>query len=439
MFEKLKFLFFSLLTIRHEVQYVSGALIEHKVDLPKNYWRFTLLRPFIDVDKGTSSLMRNFCPLFWVTNLLAAAYIVLCPLIVLVYVVAKITTTILDWGASFYAQYQAKKTLREETEEKKEEPKVDKALNLKIKFSANKVFQQFYTGRRIENARELHCYILEEYEDAIREQQGEDSTFNIADITEEQIRKFAEEGLSEDEKIALIFVYQYKQEWRVKFDGFIDEITGAEKRKQEKHAAWKASVEKRFQKVMPNLVKASKGFVFGIGATALVALVALVCWGVYLWFFPAMDAIIELALAIFGYLTSTKFLTNILYLLGGAIAVFILAGAINLPFMMLEDKITEWCERYYVASERKKQSRLLYTPFHHVGNDRIGDGGFKSAFILMFICRFFDLVSIVLEAIISVVAIPFVFFQMFYAKNCPAITVVDPNADTNTSTQPEDS
>lgn len=73
-----------------EPAFVMSAAIGGEVKLPPYYWRFLVLRPFLDADEiKKSPLGRNFCPLFWVTNLLALVYITLGWLLVPGYYICK--------------------------------------------------------------------------------------------------------------------------------------------------------------------------------------------------------------------------------------------------------------------------------------------------------------------------------------------------------------
>lgn len=78
----------SLSTLRYELSYISQALTAHGVELPTNYWRFKLACFFLRVEENEklpAALRRNFCPLFWFTNLL----VLLSPI----------------WGAAFLLVY----------------------------------------------------------------------------------------------------------------------------------------------------------------------------------------------------------------------------------------------------------------------------------------------------------------------------------------------
>ena len=80
----LKEAFISLL---NEPIYVTSALIGGKVTLPRNYWRFWMLYPLWPDDINsikTTAFGKNYCPLFWASNLALLLYLTVGPLVLLI-------------------------------------------------------------------------------------------------------------------------------------------------------------------------------------------------------------------------------------------------------------------------------------------------------------------------------------------------------------------
>lgn len=70
-------------SLLREPTYVADAVFTHKLTLPKNYWRFTLLKPILgtNVDLWPGFWTKNFCPLFWITNFAAVLWIFAGPIL----------------------------------------------------------------------------------------------------------------------------------------------------------------------------------------------------------------------------------------------------------------------------------------------------------------------------------------------------------------------
>lgn len=62
---------------------IAEALTIHHVDLPPDYWRFRLASWFFrrNVVSHPSALTRNFCPLFWFTNILVPVFVLVAPFV----------------------------------------------------------------------------------------------------------------------------------------------------------------------------------------------------------------------------------------------------------------------------------------------------------------------------------------------------------------------
>lgn len=412
--------------MRNEVQYISSALFAHKVDLPENYWRFTLLRPFIDVDAKTSPLMRNFCPLFWVTNLLAALYVILSPVILITFPVIKVGDYVIKGIGSLRKKFAENAKQKEETEE--EEKK--EAIPFDFKFTSKNVYSLFGLPGQMISAQVFYNLYLSGHDHWLR---CCDSDFKLEQITDKEVEKLRDTfDLEKDDLLAWVFVYQFKTEWRNKFEEFTEEPRNKQKAKELKVKERKAAREARLKKALPKLVAVSKGFLFGLGVCAVVLGVTALCWGVYLWFMPAVHGIAQAFIAVFNFFTSVNFLTAVFHFFLLCLAFGLLMLFINTPLLMFQDKITELCEDYYV---NKLPVITFESSFHGAGKNCIKSGKFRSAFFLLFICRMLDVIATIIETILGFVFWPIMFIKMFYAENCPSINVI--SNDTDTGTKPE--
>lgn len=405
MLQNLKFLFFSLLTIRHEVKYITDALCAHQVNLPTNYWRFTLIKPFVDL-KGNSALVRNFCPLFWVTNLLAVIYISLSPIILVSYIAIKFG----KWVKRIFAPILKKY--------KEEKPKKDIEDLINIKFTWQKVESTFKHNRDANSL--YYVYLYPEVE----ELRSQIPAFKIEDITLDQLKHIIEtENLEDNAVAALVFVYQYKAEWRNKFESFVDEARAVHEKQLAEAKAKQKAKESKIQKILPKLVKMAKMSFSVILALACVLVVILLGWTLYHWFIPAMMFIVDLVVSLAVFIVSPSFVQAVLVLLGGVIVMTLVGLLIDFIFSFFEEKIIEKCEEYYAKEE-------VFLTRRRVKIDNV-QKNYRAALFGMWWNKGMSIVEEIFSFIGRFLSWPFVFVKMFYSKNCPAITVVDPDATKN--------
>lgn len=420
MIKKLKYLLNSLATIKNEPKYVADALITHKVDLPNNYWRFTLLRPFINVDAGNSPLLRNFCPLFWVTNLLAVAYVLVAPLIVFCYPFVKLGRALNTWLQNYSDNKQHNLTTEE---------KAAKKYDLGYVFTVPR-FKKIFRG----SSHAAFGSTFKLYKQHIANSKED---FDFGEITLEQLLELDDEFgyiMSDKERYLLIFMYRYKTAWEQEFDRLHAAVKDAEADKKVKVDSRKTVIEKRFNKIVPSLVKTCKNVGIFLAGIVVLALVVGTCWGLYTWTIPAIQFVLAELNLLISFLTSFQFLKLLGGIIGVSALIIISYLLLEIPMRMFEDTIVNKCEDYY---EEQNQKDAGFYAARKSAEHALKKNKYKAAFFTMLALMFFGFITNIVAWMYAILSWPFIFVKMFYAKNCPAINVVNPD-DTNTQTEPAD-
>ena len=439
-----------LSTVLNEPKYVREALKRRddgpSVSLPSYYWRFYLLWPFVkEPTTSMSPFVRNFCPLFHVTNFL---FIVWCIVGVPVGLVWGCCSLVMATHSRCEALWKKRKKQRTAVE------RAHVVLNFSVELAEDmleEVNRLKYTGLFVGHLMRA------------RRKQGlstnglpTELVDQFAILTAEDKRIMRELVLEDaatcspwmiNEKRTVLFLLQYGVSAKAQLEDmkktYEDEVLPKIRAKEELRAAQAAAAElsrkawaaKREKFLTTAYTKTGKVFdmVKPVG-TAVVAMLGVVTVGVVLVFLLSyLPFLLSSIASLIGTIFSSEFFGMFARAMGMILVVFLTSWILYHILMRYGselERLYAWLDKVFPPKEETFRYELL----HSIATPK--ETGLTKMFAWILITgvvtpieKLLNLLGAILERVGPVLAFPFIMIKMFFSKNCPAINIKD-DADT---------